>query len=345
MEENPSASSPPPVAVSISDPSASLCMDEKPSASSLQPVVVSISDPSASLCTDETLKAKKATKGRLCDCKNVDNDWAVKLHNAMIKLTKNVANIKEIVSAVYRFEYCKYCVDNDYERCEKPTRCQDFIKLLRKIQPHYSGLRSLIRKIYEIRRLVRWLEEIDWVVASGDWIQFLRLTKHHISSKGVIRASRDEMDRINMDENFRKHFLIIENDFKKACRKWPKHECHVCRVLCDKVTPVSYPNGFKVTESTNVLIAHFAEKGWSCENPANTCNKCLSSLKIGVIPKFSELNNFFIDEVPEEIKCLNMYEMQLIQLSKTFQTIYRLKNMRSKGPTGDNIQGIKGDKC
>jgi hypothetical protein len=55
------------------------------------------------------------------------------------------------------------------------------------------------------------------------------------------------------------------------------------------------------------------------------CNSfCLQYLADNEIPKYSHLNNMPLNELIEELKCINQYELILIQLAKCFQTIVNL---------------------
>lgn len=59
------------------------------------------------------------------------------------------------------------------------------------------------------------------------------------------------------------------------------------------------------------------------------------------IPKFSKMNNLYLDQPPKEIIQLNLYERILIQTAKSFMTIVKLKPYRQI-PNQDLIPALKG---
>lgn len=76
--------------------------------------------------------------------------------------------------------------------------------------------------------------------------------------------------------------------------------------------------------------------------PWNVCRTyCYTSICKNEVPKFSTLNNMKMDQVPNEISCLNSYELLLIQLAKCFHTIFRLNQISSYNK-GEQAFGFKG---
>lgn len=78
--------------------------------------------------------------------------------------------------------------------------------------------------------------------------------------------------------------------------------------------------------------------------PISVCKTyCLTSIKNNEIPKFSILNNMYLNDIPDQISCLNNYELLLIQLAKCFHTIYRLNSVTSF-KNKEKVFGFKGNK-
>ncbi len=74
-------------------------------------------------------------------------------------------------------------------------------------------------------------------------------------------------------------------------------------------------------------------------NPIILCTDCFNDLRYDKLPKYSVLNNMYIDNVPEEISSLNFYEKLLIQKAKCFMTIIKLN---SYGRNIHQMPAIKG---
>jgi NifB/MoaA-like Fe-S oxidoreductase len=60
------------------------------------------------------------------------------------------------------------------------------------------------------------------------------------------------------------------------------------------------------------------------------CEKQILNLEV---PKYSKLNNMFLETPPEEISGLNSYELLLIQLAKCLMTIIQLKTCQNSNQT------------
>ena len=67
------------------------------------------------------------------------------------------------------FEFCGKCNDAPNGLCKDVNNCTDFVNLLIALQPHYSGIRTLIRKIYGLRRLNFLGLELEALLMAGDW--------------------------------------------------------------------------------------------------------------------------------------------------------------------------------
>ena len=68
---------------------------------------------------------------------------------------------------------------------------------------------------------------------------------------------------------------------------------------------------------------------------------CWGGLNNNEIPKFSKLNNMFLNQSPPEL-ILNSFELNLIQLGKCFHTITKLKPFKKMQFSG-GIPALKGN--
>jgi len=77
--------------------------------------------------------------------------------------------------------------------------------------------------------------------------------------------------------------------------------------------------------------------------PIHVCyQNCLDDLKNGQIPVFSKYNGMNVDEIPVEILKLNLIELNLIRLTRSFHNIVKLKPYRKMNGPMDFVDAIKG---
>lgn len=77
------------------------------------------------------------------------------MHESLKKLDPN-KTFNVIQKEILDLEYCSKCYEERYPECEIKEKCKDFIKLLRELAPHYQHIRSLLRRIYNIRSINIW---------------------------------------------------------------------------------------------------------------------------------------------------------------------------------------------
>ena len=63
---------------------------------------------------------------------------------------------------------------------------------------------------------------------------------------------------------------------------------------------------------------------------SHICGYCLQCFKKFTLPSLCVLNNLIVTEVPDVIKCLNMYEKILIQRAKAFQVVQKKQTVMKK---------------
>jgi len=114
-------------------------------------------------------KRKKTDMFRLCDDKcQLPQGWPQKLEEALSKIRRSTTdkflNLDGLVEAFYALERCEACetlraegsdivVSVTGDGCQPLQGCTDFLRWLRQlIAPHYPSIRSLLRRIYEIRQ-------------------------------------------------------------------------------------------------------------------------------------------------------------------------------------------------
>ena len=76
--------------------------------------------------------------------------------------------------------------------------------------------------------------------------------------------------------------------------------------------------------------------------PLYVCKHCRTILNKDRIPNWCILNGLVTETIPHELAILKLFERQLIQRAKTFQTIVRLGTYTGKVPTYNALKAVKG---
>jgi hypothetical protein len=73
----------------------------------------------------------------------------------------------DLQKSVVQFEHCSKCFKNEYPSFVG-KKCNDHLKLINALVPHYQYMLTLSRRIYEIRQLNIWLLQIDEALKFGN---------------------------------------------------------------------------------------------------------------------------------------------------------------------------------
>jgi hypothetical protein len=77
--------------------------------------------------------------------------WPLTIHNGL-EFIKTYETIGKTYKKFFKFGFCSKCFHTGYPNgCILKYNCGNKINLLRNLQPHYPGIRTLIRKIYYIK--------------------------------------------------------------------------------------------------------------------------------------------------------------------------------------------------
>ena len=120
--------------------------------------------------------------------------------------------------------------------------------------------------------------------------------------------------------SFRGKIAGTSNTFIQACKDGPDYVCNCCNRLMYRKTVTEFSGAKYLKAPTQILAAismpsssyHMtAGKSWICR----TCN---SSLKRGLMPIQSKLNNLQLHIIPDDLLELNPLETCLISLRIPF---------------------------
>ena len=133
---------------------------------------------------------------------------------------------------IYSFEECTDCISGEYPECAKGEYCNDHLKLMRMVQPHYVGMRTIVRQFYELRQLNEWLIQLDNLLLNCD---YQGLKDHIEDNEKEEEESNDEQQPNVMsvydEAAIYKTYAKQNARFQKEISDYPVHECGVCGCL------------------------------------------------------------------------------------------------------------------
>ena len=302
-----------------------------------------------------------STKARRCDDNCIfPTRWATKVHRKINSFDPDQHDILEIQRNVMMFEHCDRCLSSFGKGCDVNS-CTDGLRILRAVQPHSPRIRSLIRRIYAVRRINNWLLRVDECLNIGDYNDLRRLIHKELDEENKQQKIGDtevEGNGIDEKEIVASKIGVNGNDFEKAISDHILTACSVCgicrkldnlrkfkdrRTLISRIESASA--GQKINENqAKELLKTWEEKhkinirypGWIC------LNFCLADLKSGRKPRMHESNGLWVDKIPDELSVLTDTELMLIQLVKCFLTLIKLKPLSKHRGPDDSVAGYRG---
>ncbi len=95
---------------------------------------------------------------------NLPKTWAINLHYRLRKLLDCNLNYVDIQALLIKFETCNKCTNENL--CENIYLCKDQIRFIRYLSNHFFKLRTLMKRLYEIRRIIIWIMQIEESIQS-----------------------------------------------------------------------------------------------------------------------------------------------------------------------------------
>lgn len=268
---------------------------------------------------------------RLCDDTCViPSDWPLYLFNCF-KILQPTYNLNLLQCNIIQFEKCTYCYQSN-SRCKK-SACQDNIAYLNSLSKHFVHLRTIKRKIYNIRQINLQIIKIDQCLLESTINELRELTSKNSNLKKTYFDEISKNRIIYFEKNKYENYLIgFSNDLQSRLNLL---ECSICHKLMNrnKLRIIS-SNDFQNENIQKILNSTLATDLYIC---TQECYKQI--FKDDIVPKYSKLNNMELQTTPRQIQSLNFFEKTLIQLAKCFLSTIRLKTV-SKKKTG--IKALKG---
>ncbi len=237
------------------------------------------------------------------------------------------------------------------------SECNNPLRILRNALVHYPALFKLQNQVYAAIRASKLIEQIDAGIKNHDHqllleacqLTFEKLFDHKCDEPQADQASNE------LDTPFRvKHleallvsrYASLIQEYDKKVRDYALNRCMCCdqlfrRAQCTVVAPDSLPDN--IAWLTIKAYALMVDPDVWEQEPVYICNHCKPKVKIDIIPPRAVVNDLETVPLPDELKGLDPFSLQLIQLAKTFQTVIRLKTYSKRVPTYNALKACKGN--
>ena len=191
-------------------------------------------------------RKKKPTMACPCDdmCE-LRKDWHTKLHSACRHFVSAKDNVAKLRTELWQFECCNYCLSGQYPQCDAGDDCLDMLKLMREIQPHRVGVRTLVRVLYQLREYNCWMAEVDRALQRGDFEKLCKLmeaeskkgeqttdktgTRLPLNMREQIRSAEQRDEGTDHCEHFvQEQWGAIMELYENKIRDFPECVCDIC---------------------------------------------------------------------------------------------------------------------
>uniref|UniRef100_A0A1X7TPG9 USP domain-containing protein n=1 Tax=Amphimedon queenslandica TaxID=400682 RepID=A0A1X7TPG9_AMPQE len=237
---------------------------------------------------------------------------------------------------------------------EDDSECKSKLRILRAASPHYPMLRTFLRNIYQAMNCDDAVSPIDQALIEGDVDALIKIATESDPSNekndvAQIFSSRYEGDSdINLRDPDLEAKLLKENvnliaEFQKEISDQNEHVCCSCRRLMRRSNLTNVFDKDKESEAWRELEAFLTDYDPDFDSKQLLmCRHCKPIIRNNRIPARCVLNGLQSEPLPDELKGLDPFSTQLIQLAKCFQTVVRLGTYTAKVPIYNSLKACKG---
>lgn len=286
---------------------------------------------------------------RPCDQNCVlPSGWASRLHRSLEKLT-DAGNPLERLKKVMDFESCTICYNSvlpiapgSHIDC-----CGDNFRVVNQvIAPHFKGARALRQRLYRIRKMAMWVLNLEAVACQGNYSCFIDFIRNQTQLMARDNTSKpvDLSRETHVEARVEKEFGHLLREWNEAVSDYPVNPCSFCKRLFEKknLATIEDEKAKRLhSDKFHVRVQEYIKSG-RLKFPCQLCNRCIMDLNMEIVPRYSVLNEMGVDEVPPELQNLNYISRLLLQLQKSFMTVFRLKPYRYRGPTANLTKAMRG---
>jgi len=147
---------------------------------------------SVNLCINDILskicgtKSWKRNKVRKCtDRCEIPSNWGKKLHDKLAEIVELLylidcdisktdvkqlnRKLREVQEKFTAFEFCSGCYNSRGRQCTYGDLCKDNLSWINALSIHFSGVRTVRRQIYSLRKAIYWLNMTDHINRESDY--------------------------------------------------------------------------------------------------------------------------------------------------------------------------------
>jgi len=240
------------------------------------------------------------------------------------------ANITQFYANI---DQCRYEMRNDCfghsVHCTPESGCNSLLRPARALSCHFPYLRSMIRRIYDIRRLSLCIQAASQAMSSGDYnilqyaVQQLHDTHQQLCKIDTATTNDDEdPQRQNItEETIMKQYGKLLQQVADIRDTYNTDSCDVCEQLrkdlrslksCEKL------KGFQSEKMQDIIELLYKNKTQHedlddfMEN-MNICSYCVDKLRSNKDVNRSIFNRLTVTPTPDCITKLNLFERTLIK--------------------------------
>lgn len=257
-------------------------------------------------------------------CKVNEADATNKVKKILSELSQSVV-LKAIVLFIVSMNDCsnRVCVESPIKSGHTLSCRLDDGKgapfvVLQNLGPHYPRVRSLLRQLQTLKRLLHKIDDLDFALYNGNIFELAavaeaaKLKGGEFEVGGQKFVSEDEI-QVKFQKSFKAH--------KKLMEDLPRNYCLCCERLMHLRSLKSVEKMKPIENQTWLEIFAYAVLTDACCDWI--CDYCHSKIKNNTIPPIASINQMEVPPIPPEIGCLNSFEKMFIQLVKAFQVVVK----------------------
>lgn len=238
--------------------------------------------------------------------------------------------------------------------------CHSKLRVLRSASVHYPALRNMLYNVYHARKCHATIAKIDDALQNTNALELLQL----LNIKEYEELVSDDSDLSLGGECVQgvgKIFIVkglphiethLEVAHAKSIKRYIKkldqdaeYPCCSCERLFLRIDISQFKfdaNKYKTATWQQLKRYMLDVDPDMVDKSLYVCKHCRPILNKDRIPNWCILNGLITEPIPHELEILNLFERQLIQRAKTFQTIVRLGTYTGKVPIYNTLKGVKG---
>ena len=221
--------------------------------------------------------------------------------------------------------------------CCTDNGCQSLLRPARTLSPHFPSLRSLVRRLYEVRRLVLFMQSLTSAMHSGDYDR-LKLSVESFDSFNLLSGGTNKSSSTDGSSHAVDEHTVLQQ-FGEALRQvttlrdtYVTSSCDICEQLRKDIAPLtSYAdkqgyNSDRMREALDLLYQHKTQEEdfEKFVDAFQICKYCAEKLRGNKEVARSFFNQLSVVPTPECIAVLNLFERTLIKFCVTCITVIRL---------------------